>query len=614
MSRAGRISSVGSKLLRNYSTKNQKGYNFYRLYEENHLNLPRVPIPDFNTTIERYLHGMKGLLSDKEFAEHEKLVRDFQKSAGPELHKRLVEQDASDARIGKYPYYFFEKCWDEGYLGMRERNPVNINPYIGFNKPAHKKLGSQAKMAAGFVSAFARWCHKLRTGQMDAEKNADISQYFAQLGTARIPRPVQDVLEHAPDSRHVVVIHDGKYFKVEVITADGKHASPAALEGVMQSIVSGFKDAPKVDIGVLSGEDREWWAKERKSLEDSPVNHASLKDIDSAMIVVVLETAEPQTHTDVCRVGLLGTVNRWFDKHELIVNKNGVMGCFFEHSHSDGMTWIRWMGECWNHMHGQKTGYNPLPDVPTVDTAPAAQLLKWELKPATIEAIAYAKKTVEEATSNLDLVSLEYKAVTRETLKDWKVAPDGAVQVVYNLAHTKIHGHHPAVYESCSTRSFFHGRTETIRSATPEAKAFVEAFLSPSVSAKEKWQKYQHAATTHGSRAKEAAQAQGVDRHMMGLGLMAGVCGITHPLFSDPFYKKAKTWRLSTSNLTVPYVSYFTFGPVIPNGYGIGYSILPDCLQINVASFKDNSTTDSKKFVDALQESFEAVGKLAKSL
>ena len=73
-------------------------------------------------------------------------TRGGSRTAGPELHKRLIEQDAADARLGKYPYYFFEKCWDEGYLGMRERNPVNINPYIGFNKPAHKKIGTQAKV------------------------------------------------------------------------------------------------------------------------------------------------------------------------------------------------------------------------------------------------------------------------------------------------------------------------------------------------------------------------------------------------------------------------------------------------------------------------------------
>ena len=45
--------------------------------------------------------------------------------------------------------------------------------------------------------------------------------------------------------------------------------------------------------------------------------------------------------------------------------------------------------------------------------------------------------------------------------------------MAYNLAHTMVHSYQPAVYESCSTRNFFHGRTETIRAATPEAKDFI---------------------------------------------------------------------------------------------------------------------------------------------
>lgn len=442
-----------------------------------------------------------------------------------------------------------------------------------------------------------------------------MSQFYAQVGTARLPRPVQDVLTHSPDSKHIVVLHDGKIFKLDLITADGKYASAGAIEKLMESIVNDFKAAPKTEICALSGEERDWWASQRKAVEESsPINAASFKDIDSALIVVVLETAEPKTHDEVCRVGLLGTQNRWYDKHELIVNKNGVMGCFFEHSHSDGMTWIRWMGECWHHINGTKSGFTPLPEVPTVDSCPAPQLLKFEINDSTKQAIEKAKAGLQKALDNVDLVSLEYTPLTRETLsKQWKVAPDGAVQVAYNLAHTMMYGAPPAVYESCSTRNFFHGRTETIRAATPEAKEFVECFLDKSKPASEKWAKYVNAASVHGTRAREAAQAQGVDRHMMGLGIMASVCGISHPLLSDPMYKKGKTWRLSTSNLTAPHVSYFTFGPVIQDGYGIGYSILPDCLQINVSSFKDGPTTDSGKFVKTLTTCLEEIAKLAKA-
>lgn len=45
-------------------------------------------------------------------------------------------------------------------------------------------------------------------------------------------------------------------------------------------------------------------------------------------------------------------------------------------------------------------------------------------------------------------------------------------------AYYGLHGAMPPVYEACATRKFFHGRTETIRSATEAATAFCKALAS----------------------------------------------------------------------------------------------------------------------------------------
>ena len=54
------------------------------------------------------------------------------------------------------------------------------------------------------------------------------------------------------------------------------------------------------------------------------------------------------------------------------------------------------------------------------------------------------------------------------------------------------------------------------------------------------------------------------------------ICCVPFMSFSDPLFKRGKTWRLSTSNITTPYISYFAFGAVIPDGVrgcGCGYSL-----------------------------------------
>lgn len=62
--------------------------------------------------------------------------------------------------------------------------------------------------------------------------------------------------------------------------------------------------------------------------------------------------------------------------------------------------------------------------------------------------------------------------MTKDDVKRSNLSPDGLMQMILQLAHHRAHGFTPSTYESASTAGFKHGRTETIRSATPEAAEF----------------------------------------------------------------------------------------------------------------------------------------------
>ena len=47
----------------------------------------------------------------------------------------------------------------------------------------------------------------------------------------------------------------------------------------------------------------------------------------------------------------------------------------------------------------------------------------------------------------------------------------------WQVAFYKLHKKMPGVYESCATRKFFHGRTETIRSLTPDSWALARCMV-----------------------------------------------------------------------------------------------------------------------------------------
>lgn len=74
---------------------------------------------------------------------------------------------------------------------------------------------------------------------------------------------------------------------------------------------------------------------------------------------------------------------------------------------------------------------------------------------------------------------LHYEGYGKDLMKKCKVSPDAWAQLVKQLAFYKMF-HRPGVtYESCQTRKYQLGRTEVIRSASSESKAWAEAMLNP---------------------------------------------------------------------------------------------------------------------------------------
>jgi len=111
----------------------------------------------------------------------------------------------------------------------------------------------------------------------------------------------------------------------------------------------------------------------------------------------------------------------------------------------------------------------------------------------------------------------------------------------------KIPGAH---YESASTRIYVGGRTETIRSCSVEALEFSEALNTARVPSHEKYERMKKAIEAHKNYAAQAVRGLGIDRHLLGLKLIAKENGITVPeLFSDVGYTKSSHYRLSTSQV-----------------------------------------------------------------
>jgi carnitine O-acetyltransferase len=135
------------------------------------------------------------------------------------------------------------------------------------------------------------------------------------------------------------------------------------------------------------------------------------------------------------------------------------------------------------------------------------------------------------------------------------------------MKYYRLHKVPGAHYESASLRKFIHGRTETIRSCSVESIKFAQTMLDASTSANEKASALRTAIKAHKDyttlvrknyyskyvRSKyyfQALSGEGVDRHLLGLRLIAAENKIELPdLFKDAAYSRSAHMRLSTSQV-----------------------------------------------------------------
>ena len=93
------------------------------------------------------------------------------------------------------------------------------------------------------------------------------------------------------------------------------------------------------------------------------------------------------------------------------------------------------------------------------------------------------------------------------------------------------------------------------------------------------------AAKAHVREVKAAAKGQDVDRHLYALLCLARTNGEDVPdLYQTEAWRRLNHTVLSTSNCGNPSLRLFGFGPVSPDGYGLGYIIKDGALSFCAAS------------------------------
>ncbi|KAK3044396.1 hypothetical protein LTS18_001397, partial [Coniosporium uncinatum] len=307
-----------------------------------------------------------------------------------------------------------------------------------------------------------------------------------------------------------------------------------------------LQDAAKGAVGVLSTENRKTWSGLRDVLhrEEDSNNSDCLNIVDSALFILCLDYTEPQTGSDLCMNMLCGTskiekgvqvgtcTNRWYDKLQIIVCRNGSAGINFEHTGVDGHTVLRFASDVYTDtilrfartINGQApslwTSSSPDPakrdpeSFGDVQTTP--HKLEWDMLPELSTALRFAETRLADLIAQNEFEILEFGTYGKNFITSMGFSPDAFVQMAFQAAYYGLYGRIECVYEPAMTKGYYHGRTEAIRPVSNESLDFVQTFWGENP-VSSKIEALRKACQKHVELTKECAKAQGHDRHMYAL-------------------------------------------------------------------------------------------------
>ncbi|KAL8975135.1 MAG: hypothetical protein Q9197_000649 [Variospora fuerteventurae] len=511
--------------------------------------LPKLPIPELEDTCRKYQAVLTPLQNRREQEDTAAAVHEFLKSDGPELQARLKKY-----ATGKTSY--IEQFWYDSYLNFDNSVVLNLNPFFLLEDDPTPARNNQVTRAASLVISSLCFVRAVRKEELppDTLKGTPLCmyQYSRLFSTARIPTENGCQIAQDSGSRHVVVLCKGQFYWFDVLDDNSDiimTEKDMALN--LQVIVDDaertpIQEAAKGALGVLSTENRKIWAGLRDVLtRDEDSNNAEcLSIVDSALFILCLDYTEPKTGAELCGNMLCGTsevvkgvqigtcTNRWYDKMQIIVCKNGSAGINFEHTGVDGHTVLRMASDVYTDtilrfaksINGQapslwtSTSPDPSKRDPESfgDVSTTPHKLEWDMLPELSTALRFAETRLADLIQQNEFEILEFAGYGKNFITSMGFSPDAFVQMAFQAAYYGLYGRVENTYEPAMTKVFLHGRTEAIRVATAESTAFVKTFWADD-EPRRKVDALKKATQKHTALTKECAKALGQDRHLYAL-------------------------------------------------------------------------------------------------
>ncbi|XP_028983363.1 choline O-acetyltransferase [Betta splendens] len=582
-------------------------------------DLAKLPLPALKDTLDTYLRCMRHLLTEEQFKRTQSAVTQFGApgGVGELLQAKLTERRESTAN------WVYDYWLNDMYLNNRLALPVNSSPAMVFPQQNFRAPIDSLRFAAHLISGVLEYKTVLDARALPVEYARGqlagtplcMEQYYRLFTSYRLPGPERDTLvaqesSVMPEPEHIIVACKNQFFVLDVVI-NFRRLNERDLLTQLDKIVkmANGGEEPQPPIGLLTSDGRTEWAASRSVLMRESTNRDSLDMIERCLCLVCLDDASGPELSDSTRATLMlhgggpakSGGNRWYDKPmQFVVGADGCCGVVCEHSPFEGIVLVQCTEYLLKYMIGSPS---KLVRAASVSELPAPRRLRWKCSPEIHKLLASSANTLQRLVRNLDMDVHKFYDYGKEFIKKQKMSPDAYIQVALQLAYYRCHGRPVSTYESASIRRFQEGRVDNIRSATPEALAFVQAMTDGklSTSDKEKMDLLRRAITAQTKYTILAITGLAIDNHLLGLREIAHEMRLEKPeMFRDEGYLISNQFILSTSQVPTTVEMFCCYGPVVPNGYGACYNPQSDHIIFSVSSFHDSPLTSSAEFVKCL--------------
>lgn len=607
-------------------SKTFKGETF-----KNQAKLPDLPIPDLKQSLQNYLNTVKPYTED--ISQQVELVNDFANGMGPILQDRLIN-------YSKGKRNWLSKWWDsQAYLNYSDP----VIPYVSYfynHKPLSHSIIEENYLfkSTAIINSVIKFLESIKDQSLPPEMIKGnpfcMNSFKLMFNNSRVPNVYNKKLgnDTTVDTNHFYSIYENNFMIVMVggnfyklfthrlnnSTKIFEPLSTSEIYNQLQQIVidsQSIQQQPNTEIGILTSLPRDKWKKAYWELIKDPSSKLAMEQIHKSSFILCLDLDQsPITLVEKSRNSWHGNgINRFYDKPlQFFVCANGKSGFLAEHSKMDGTPTLflnNFICKDISNLN-EKDFINSIlnnTNANTKITYEKPQRIQFNIPPFLKNEIKLAKYQFNSTINEHDLNIWHYQKYGKGLMKKFGFSPDAYIQQIMQLAIFKYLGKQLPTYEAASTRKFFKGRTEAVRSVSMESKNFVTNWCDPTVPISDKLKLFRESIAAHVDYLKRSSNGQGIDRHFFGLKQMLKKDEPIPNLLKDPIFNYSSNWLISTSQLSSEYFDGYGWSQVNDNGFGLAYMINNDWLHINIVNKPGKSGLDGKKLQYYLTEAADEI-------